>query len=415
MKRLRLSQRRRELGYSQEKFAEQLQVATSTIVRWERGETTPQPYQRPKVARLLQVTPAELDVLLAPSPSTHAAEAGPEDPPTTGEADDMKRRDFLSLLTVTATLVALPPTDALAQNALSGRPAESGAEVNAHLWKVFGLTETKQAAYPLVRHQLGSLVKALATTRDAAEHRVLCTLAGDLYQLVGEIFFDANRYTDAAHSYTLAANAARQAGAFDLWACAMTRHAFVELYEKRFTTAAPILSAAALVARRGDGELSTWYWIAAVQAEAYAGLGDLDGCMRALDTADQVHALGGTVQNGGWLRFDGSRLAEERGTCYLALGRPDLAEPSLTAALRQELSPRRRGAVLAELAVLGAQRRDIDQVVEYSAAAIDLAGQTGSGYIGRKLEAVRDSLAPAAADGRVSELRRRIAALSGTT
>lgn len=73
--------------------------------------------------------------------------------------------------------------------------------------------------------------------------------------------------------------------------------------------------------------------------------------------AEKVHALDGAhPYNGGWLRFDGSRLAEERGACYLQLGRPDLAEEALTAALAQPLSLRRRAAVLSDLAVLGAHR-----------------------------------------------------------
>ena len=53
---------------------------------------------------------------------------------------------------------------------------------------------------------------------------------------------------------------------------------------------------------------------------------------------------------GGWLRFDGSHLAEERGTCYLALGRADLAEAALTEALGQSVSLRRRGSLLTDLA-----------------------------------------------------------------
>jgi hypothetical protein len=52
------------------------------------------------------------------------------------------------------------------------------------------------------------------------------------------------------------------------------------------------------------------YWVAAVQAETFAGLGDLDRCQRALDTAEQVPELTGNVHNGSWLRFDRSRLAE---------------------------------------------------------------------------------------------------------
>ncbi|MFB7473474.1 transcriptional regulator [Kitasatospora sp. NPDC056184] len=324
----------------------------------------------------------------------------------------MKRRDVLSLLAVTGALIALPGSEGP-----SSRPgttaslAEAGPELNSHLWKVFVLSDSKQAVYPMVRHQLGLLAKGLGESRSDTSHRQLCALVGDLYQLAGEIFFDANRYTDAAHCYTLAASASREAGAFDMWACALTRHAFVELYERRFTLAAPILAAASRIAERGDSQLSTRYWVAAVQAEVHAGLGDLDATKRALDDAERVHSLSGELHNGGWLRFDGSRLAEERGTCYLALGRPDLAEQALTAALSQQLSLRRRGAVLAELAALSAERRDLDKTSHYTRKALELVDQTGSGFISRKMQGVRNHLVPLMADGRASALHQQISAL----
>lgn len=374
-RRERLAKRRKALGYSQEKFADQLGVATSTVVRWESGETEPQPHLRRRLARLLKATASDLEALLTPAPL--ACLVVPENPLDAGDADDMNRRDFLSLLTTTGAFIAIPQLD-LHQD-LTGRTAvtaDTAGALNSHMWQVFSLSESKQAVYPLVQHQLGFLAKGMEGVRTEAAHKQLCTLAGDLYQLAGEIFFDTNRYTDAAQCYTLAAGAAKAAGAYDLWACALTRHAFIGVYERRFTVAAPMLAAASLVAQRGDGQLSTRYWVAAVQAEVCAGLGDLDGCQRALDLAEEVHALDGQIHNGGWLRFDGSRLPEERGTCYLELGQPDLAEKALATALAQDLSLRRRGAVLAELAALGAQRGDVDQTLHYSETAIELAEQT---------------------------------------
>ena len=106
-----------------------------------------------------------------------------------------------------------------------------------------------------------------------------------------------------------------------------------------------MLELAATLARRGDPALSTRHWVAAVQTETLAGLGDLDGCQRALDIAAHVQGLRGPVHNGGWLRFDGSRLAEERGTCYVALGRADKAETALTDALSGALTARRKASV----------------------------------------------------------------------
>ncbi|WP_316528133.1 helix-turn-helix transcriptional regulator [Kitasatospora brasiliensis] len=410
-RRRRLAQRRKALGYSQEAFANELGIAVSTVSRWEAGATDPQGWVHPKMAKVLKVTPEGLAGLLAPEVTVSDRSVVYTAAPP-GDTDDMKRRDVLSLLAVTGALIALPSSDSSSSRPrVAASLVETGPELNAHLWKVFGLSDSKRAVYPMVRHQLGLLAKGLGENQSEGSRQQLCALVGDLYQLAGEIFFDANRYTDAAHCYTLAATASKEAQAFDLWACALTRHAFVELYERRFAIAAPILSVASRVAEHGNSQLSTRYWVAAVQAEVHAGLGDLDATKRALDDAEKVHSLSGQLHDGGWLRFDGSRLAEERGTCYLALGRPDLAEDALTAALSQQLSLRRRGAVLAELAALGVDRRDLDQAGYYTRAALGLASQTGSGYIGKKLEGVKSRLVSLMADSRASALHQQISAL----
>jgi len=54
---------------------------------------------------------------------------------------------------------------------------------------------------PLVNDHLTVITSRLRNAREAAR-RELCALASDLFQLSGEIFFDQNRYTDAAHCYT---------------------------------------------------------------------------------------------------------------------------------------------------------------------------------------------------------------------
>jgi hypothetical protein len=155
--------------------------------------------------------------------------------------------------------------------------------------------------------------------------------------------------------------------------------------------------------------------VAVVQAQVLAGLGRFDACQRALDVAETVHSLNGPVHTDGWLRFDGTRLTEERGACYVELGRPDSAQAALTDALGQTVSVRRRGAILADLAVTGAQRRDVEQLVTYASEAVDLARQTSSGYIGRRLARLRPHLAAVANDPRVRQLQEQTAALVGTS
>jgi hypothetical protein len=46
--------------------------------------------------------------------------------------------------------------------------------------------------------------------------------------------------------------------------------------------------------------------------------------------------------------------------------------------------------------------------------AIGLAGQSKSGFVGKKLDGLRERLAPVMADDRISGLDQRIAALSRT-
>jgi tetratricopeptide (TPR) repeat protein/transcriptional regulator with XRE-family HTH domain len=63
-KRRRLAQRRKAVGLTQEALACVLGVEPSTVVRWERGETEPLPWIRPKLAETLRVSANRLDDLL---------------------------------------------------------------------------------------------------------------------------------------------------------------------------------------------------------------------------------------------------------------------------------------------------------------------------------------------------------------
>jgi transcriptional regulator with XRE-family HTH domain len=65
LKRLRLIQRRKALGYTQEGLAGQVGCERTTVIRWERAETEPQPWVRSRLTQVLQLTPEELGELLA--------------------------------------------------------------------------------------------------------------------------------------------------------------------------------------------------------------------------------------------------------------------------------------------------------------------------------------------------------------
>ncbi|WPO74233.1 transcriptional regulator [Streptomyces sp. KN37] len=390
----------------------------TTIGRWESGRISPQPPQRRGLAVALEVSLQELDDLLTPSRVTGQETAGRQalDPPSAGDSDEMIRRAFLRILTVSGALTVLSAeeAEALTEGARQGEPADF-ARMNSHLWQVYRLARAKGSVYPVIREQLSALNEALAGQRGSAQ--LLLNAASDLFQLAGEVAFDGNRYSDAAASYSLAASVSKDAKAYDLWACALVRHAYVDMSEQHYHQAAQVLAAAEQLARRGDSNLSTRHWVASVQAEAYAALGDLDACERSMERAEKVRDLTVDSINSGWLRFDGARLAEERGSRFVRLGRLDLAEGVLKNALAQTVlasghSYRRRGAVLTDLAAIGAKRRDAEQVVAYGEEALRLARASGSGSVARRLQALCDEFGSLGRDPRVAELGVEIATLS---
>ncbi|GGP31465.1 hypothetical protein GCM10018980_65800 [Streptomyces capoamus] len=412
-----LADRRKARGLTQERFAFAVGVDRRTVGRWERGKSKPQPPHRPKVAEVLQMDLDELDALLDPAavlPEPEGVVSSDHHVP--GDTEEMIRREFLRLMAVSGALAVVPmdDADALAEGAVRGG-TDDFERMNDHLWQVYQIARAKHSVRPIVQSQLEALNDALRGGGGRAD--ALCPAAGDLFQLAGELAFDANRYCDATASYSLAASASKEAGAHDLWACALIRSAYVDLSENRYRRAAETLGAARHVALRGDSCLSTRHWAAAVQAEAYAWLGDFDACEEALDEAEKVSNLGGEVSNGGWLRFDGSRLAEERGARYLQLNRLGLAEAALKDALRlKPLAPgrsfRRRGAVLVDLAAIGAKRKDSEQVVQYGLEALRLARESGSGYVARRLQTLTAELGTFGRDRRIAELKAEIGTLT---
>ncbi|MFE2041102.1 helix-turn-helix domain-containing protein [Streptomyces sp. NPDC059477] len=414
-----LKDRRKALGYSQERFAALIGVDRTTVGRWDRGETEPHPEYRPKMAAALHVDLVTLDALIKESSASREPDAGSPSHDAYGPGEeDMIRREFLRALTVAGALAALSveEADALADDAARD-DAAGYLRMNDHLWQVYQLARSKSSVRSVVTDQLSVLNGTLSDRPSPLG--LLCVAAGDLFQLAGELAFDGNRHTDAAAAYSLAASASKEAGAFDLWACALIRHAYVEMAGGQYREAVGLLSVAERVAKRGDSSLSTRQWVAAVRAEAHAGLGHLSECERALDEAEKVIHLGGHAHNGGWLRFDGSRLAEERGARYVQLGQLDKAEAALNnalerGALAEQQSFRRRAVVLADLAAIGARRQDSDQTLTYATEALRLARQSSSGYVARRLQGLRAEIGSLVGDRRIAELDAEIAALSAT-
>ncbi|MGW4090224.1 hypothetical protein [Nocardia sp. NPDC004750] len=337
------------------------------------------------------------------------------------EITDMNRRELLRLLSIATT--ALPALGAVDWDrvhfaAASGRVdttiLDQYGRLNQMLWKSYGEAETKAAVFVAAREHLALLIESLRSCRSAELRRRQLELIANALQLTGEILFDSSHFAEAAHCYALSGTFAATARAFDLWACALTRHAYVGVIDNRFRDALPLVDEAAGVARRGDGLLPTRYWVESVRAQVEAGLGNASECERWFDAARGVLGLEETPPLG-WLRFSGERIDEEKASCLIRLRQPEPAERILTPLLDRPLSTRRRASVLVDLAAAGALRGDPIQAVWYGGTAVDIARRTRSGYLERRLTQLQPHLARMRGDRHVAHLEHRITTLTTST
>jgi hypothetical protein len=63
-------------------------------------------------------------------------------------------------------------------------------------------------------------------------------------------------------------------------------------------------------------------WLAAVEAEIWANLGDLDACLKAFNVAEYIEDKQSS-EDSYWIHFDRSLLAGYKGVCFRRLYRPE--------------------------------------------------------------------------------------------
>lgn len=439
-----LRQLRKERGWSQKKVADLLQemggVADAALIgKWERGEHLPSPFYQEKLCALYGLTAYQLGFARSAEPRSGsldqaqptniwARREATEDhyqrrSPDAGN-DDMitkKRRELLQFLSAAATALVLPLPDLAIDWDRVHRAVEKPSQadqlllynlemLNKHYWSLFQASPNKSAILEGVYGQLKTLMQFVQESHPVSQHRGLCALVSDLSQLVGEIFFDCNQYDFAQACYNFAANAAHEANHYDLWACALVRHAFLPIYDGQYHEALPLLQGAQKLANHGDTTLTTRYWVAAVSSDVQAGLGNLSACQQALDLMDEVRNLK-NESHGGWLRFDGSRLLEQRGACFVKLGQSKLAIPVLQEALKSNLTPRRQGMVLTDLGQASLQNGNVEQACGYATQVIEIASQ-GSGMLRKGIYGLRNRLEVYEGTTAVKELDKQLQLLA---
>jgi len=199
--------------------------------------------------------------------------------------------------------------------------------------------------------------------------------------LMGQLVWDASQRRDHAASnayFDQAVSAARYIRDVVTEAHAVLRKSYVALYGSGNPSAGLALaSRAAATSATNSHVIAGLAWLHV--GEAFAMLGDANGCVSALDAAeDDLTRIGADDPAG--LLFCPSQYGRLAGSCQLHLGRPDQAEPILDSA-RQLLPGSRKATaiLLGNLALASVRQGHLDAGAARLHEAIDIIERTRAG------------------------------------
>ncbi len=342
-RRPQLALRRKAVGLSQEQLAERLGVDRSTVVRWESGETMPQPWLRPKIARALQVSATHLGDLLD---DEHAR-----------DEDEAERLGRVNSHPASVDLV----TVACLRRQVAQLDARYDQVPSASL-----LPEAGQC--------LGQ-VSFLAGHAPGGQVRQALRLAeAEAATLMGQLVWDASQRRDcdtAVTCFDRAVIAARQAGDRVAEGRALLRKSFVALYGQKNPRDGLALASQAV---QTTGTLSHVLTGLAVlhTAEAHAMVTDPHACEQEIALAE-TH-LGQVSEDDPAIDlYSASQLGRLAGSCYLFLGQARKAAPVLEAtATAMAGRPKSLAIIYGNLALALIRQIKIDEAAAALGQAIDI-------------------------------------------
>lgn len=423
--------RARELrGWSQEDLAGKIGTTQKIVSRWERGESTPVPYYRQRLCKLFEKNAAELGFL--DGQTQNAAYSLHEGTllQTRQEADlesaDVNRREFLHETEQAA--IGLIGAEFLERfyralkkpSTLDGRLLSYLQLRTESYWHDrHGAVLTSHDLLDYVLDHFQKISRLLDEPMLPSQRIELCSIASKTAQLAGHLFFDLGDYSEARRFHQAGIIAAQEADSYALQATAWGRISFTWTYSRNAQEALRCVQKARHLAEGNVPDMVQAY-LAAVEAEIQAILGDRVACLKALEKAECIEHQERLQEDSHWLRFDRSRLEGYKGICFRHLYRPEDTQTvsfltngqnALKEALAR-LAPgriQRQPVLLIDLASTYILQGDIETACEYAIQAIPLTDQIKSQAAFRRLLLIRQSLQPWQHTSHVKNLDSQIA------
>ncbi len=338
------------MGYSQESLAERLRIERSTVGRWERAETDPVPWIRPKVALALEITLDHLNELLK---DVERVQDQPDD-----------HLDYTLNNPAKVDLVAVAYLRQRVQAVADGYDSNPSALLLANAGQCHG-----QVSY-LRQHTPKNRVR-----------NELWTVESESAILMGQLVWDASQRRDHATAlafYDQAIAAAHERRDMLTEGQAELRKCYVALYGSRDPREGLVRALRAAHIARDISDALTG--LALLHAgEAYAMEGDRKNCEKMLASAEAAFT---NIKEGDAAgeQFSPTQFGRLAGSCYLFLGDPARAQRYLEETASSLHTWRKsRAIVLGNLSLARLRQGQIDGATTSLNEAIDILEETRGG------------------------------------
>lgn len=434
-RRIRLAQRRRMAGYTQDSLAAHVDVALSSVKRWEGGRTTPQPALRRRLANALDITLDELEELLtndddaAPARtissdvSDGAAMSNVSWPPESRDdpADVVEdHRSFLARAALLAATRAQPDVavdggSTLRRSAVDSGTVQQVRDVTAALRLIdarYGGGACRAAA---VAHL--QWAQPLLDAAPAALRLPLCAAVAEVHALIGWTALDVGDRRAARWHLLTALELAQQAHDKVLAAEVLYRMARLFLHGGWLKDALELLRLGQRAAQEAGSPLAVTV-LCSNAAWVYAELGDVAQMQRSFgcaeDTFDRVDLAAER-----WFRFFiPADLDALHGVALSVLTAGDrrhvdgaIAALQRSVAGRDEDTGRSRAFELTALATAYLRGGDVALGVKAGHEAVDLARRIRSTRIVDRFAPLMQATEERCRHDDVADLRARLGAL----
>lgn len=263
--------------------------------------------------------------------------------------------------------------------------------ITAGYWSI-----SKNASLDMLSGIAGHFSTLVQFLKDAHPDRVyqrLCSLASESAQILGKTFHEIKEYDLAWTYYKFALKVALDTGNTDLWAAGIGRVALLLIYWGEPHNALPLLQEAQRTPLHNQ-RISLW--LAAIEAEIHAMMGNKDACLRLLDQAKAITLPASLADDRYSTGFDPSRAAGYEGACLVRLRQPKLALPALERAfaLCEPTFPRSQSMLIADIGTVYAQFGEPKEACKFLHQALDMTMQTKSLVVVQRVCKARSELIP---------------------